>query len=186
MQAVDVDLSGDAFIPEKTAAAPHGVYRCQGEDRWCAVAVFADEEWRGFKKALGNPPWADGKRFATLAARLKDKRALDRLIEGWTSGHPAEEAMTLLQKNGVAAGVVQDTRDLAQDPQLKQRGFFIELDHPRMGKTVSDATPVRLSDTPPGYSRPAPLPGRDNDYVYGELLGLSKGELARLKERGVV
>jgi benzylsuccinate CoA-transferase BbsF subunit len=179
-------LLGDAFVPAKEEAAPQGVYRCRGEDRWCAIAVATGEEWRGFKKALGNPHWAEEKRFASLTKRLKNKKALDSLIEGWTKKHPAGEAMTLLQKNGVAAGVVQDARDLAKDPQLKERGFFIELDHPQMGKTVSDATPVRLSATPPRYSRPAPLPGQDNSYVYGELLGLSKGELTRLKERGVI
>jgi len=178
-------LLGDAFVPVKETAF-QGVYRCRGDDRWCAIAVATDEEWNGFKKALGSPPWAEDKRFATPAARLKNKQALDELIEGWTKTRPAEEVMALLQKNGVAAGVVQDTRDLAQDPQLKERGFFIELDHPEMGKIISDATPIRLSDTPPGYSRPAPLPGQDNNYVYGELLGLSGGEINRLKEQRVI
>ena len=180
-------LLGDAFVPGKeTAAAPCGVCRCKGEDRWCALAVFTDEEWRGFKKALGSPPWADGKKFATLASRLKNKKNLDGLIEGWTEKHTAEEVMTLLQKDGVAAGVVQSAADLAKDPQLRQRGFFIELDHPQTGKTISDAAPVRLSDTPPGYSRPAPLTGQDNSYVYGQILGLSKGEINKLKKQGII
>jgi benzylsuccinate CoA-transferase BbsF subunit len=179
-------LLGDAFVPAGETAAPQGVYRCRGEDRWCALAVATDEEWQGFKKALGNPPWAEDKRFATLSARLKNKQALDELIEGWTKTRPAGEVMVLLQKNGVAAGVVQDARDLAKDSQLKERGFFIELAHPEMGRTISDATPIRLSVTPPGYSRPAPLPGQDNDYVYSELLGLSKGELAGLQKQGVI
>jgi len=180
-------LLGDAFVPgEKTDSAPHGVYRCKGEDRWCALAVFTGEEWQGFKKVLGNPPWAEDKRFATLASRLKNKKALDSLIEDWTKKHPPEEVMALLQAQGVAAGAVQNARDLAQDPQLKERGFFIELDHPRMGKTVSDATPVRLSATPPLYSRPAPLPGQDNDYVYGEILGLSESEINKLKKQKII
>ena len=178
-------LLGDAFIPAKEKAF-QGVYRCKGDDRWCAIAVSTDEEWRGFKKALGNPPRAEDKRFATLASRLRNKKALDELIEDWTKTRSAEEVMSLLQKQGVAAGVVQSARDLAQDPQLKERGFFIELDHPQMGRTISGATPLRLSDTPPLYSRPAPLPGQDNDYVYGELLGLSKGDMNRLKNQGVI
>jgi len=180
-------LLGDAFVPgEKTDSAPYGVYRCKGEDRWCALAVFTGEEWQGFKKVLGNPPWAEDKRFATLASRLKNKKALDSLIEDWTKKHPPEEVMALLQAQGVAAGAVQNARDLAKDPQLNERGFFIELDHPRMGKTVSDATPVRLSATPPLYSRPAPLPGQDNDYVYGEILGLSESEINKLKKQKII
>ncbi len=177
-------LLGDAFVPSQESVTS-GVYQCQGDDRWCALSVSTDEEWRGLKKALGNPPWAEEKRFATLTKRLENKKALDSLIEAWTQGHSAEEAMVVLQKQGVAAGVVQSARDLAQDPQLKHRGFFVELEHPEMGRTISDATPIRLSETPPRY-RPAPLPGQDNEYVYGELLGLSKGEINRLKEQGAI
>jgi benzylsuccinate CoA-transferase BbsF subunit len=178
-------LLGDAFIPAEETAF-RGVYRCRGEDRWCALAVATDEEWRNFKKALGSPIWAEDKRFATLAASLKNKQALDELIEGWTKVRPTEEVMPRLQGHGVAVGVVQSAADLVQDPQLKERGFFIELDHPDLGQTVSDATPIRLSDTPPGYTRPAPLPVQDNGYVYGELLGLSEGEINKLKEQKVI
>jgi len=169
-----------------TEAAPHGVYRCRGDDRWCTIAVFTEDQWQGFKRALGNPPWAEARRFATLAGRLKNSEQLNRLVEGWTKEHTAEEAMALLQEQGVAAGVVQDASDLAQDPQLKQRGFFIELDHPELGKTISDAAPIKLSDTPTRYIRAAPVLGQDNGYVYGELLGISEEELAELKEQEVI
>lgn len=178
-------LLGDAFTPAKGVAF-QGAYRCKGDDRWCAIAVANDEEWRGFKKALGSPSWADDKRFAASAGRLKNRQALDELVGDWTKEHTAEEVMSLLQEQGVAAGVVQSAADLAKDPQLKERGFFIELDHPRMGRTVSDASPVGLSDTPPRYSRPAPLPGQDNDYVYGQLLGLGKAEISKLKKQGII
>ena len=186
---LDYQIEGrevEAVGNSSTGAAPHGVYRCQGDDRWCAIAVFTDDEWQGFKRALDNPPWAEDKRFATLNGRLENKARLDRLVEEWTKKHTAEEAMALLQKQGVAAGVVQSAGDLAQDPQLNERGFFIELDHPELGKTISDATPIRLSDTPARYSRPAPLLGQDNENVYGELLGLSETELGRLKKQGVI
>jgi len=169
-----------------TEAAPHGVYRCQGDDRWCAIAVFTDEEWQGFKRALGNPPWAEDRQFATFTGRLKNKAKLDRLVEGWTKKHTAEEVMVLLQKQGVAAGVVQNAGDLAEDPQLKERGFFVELDHPELGKTISGAVPIRLSDTPARYTWAAPILGQDNDYVYEELLGLSDDEVAGLRQQGVI
>jgi benzylsuccinate CoA-transferase BbsF subunit len=169
-----------------TEAAPHGVYRCQGDDRWCAIAVFTDEEWQGFKRALGNPPWAEDRKFATLTSRLKNSEELNRLVEGWTKKHTAEEVMVLLQRQGVAAGVVQNASDLANDPQLNERGFFVELDHPELGKTISDAVPVRLSDTPARYTRAAPVLGQDNDYVYEELLGLSDDEVAGLRQQGVI
>jgi crotonobetainyl-CoA:carnitine CoA-transferase CaiB-like acyl-CoA transferase len=177
---LDYQLEGEVAVGS-TEAAPHGVYRCQGEDRWCALAVFTDEEWEGFKRALGNPAWAEDKNLATLAGRLKNKAKLERLIEDWTKKHTAEEVMALLQREGVAAGVVRDARDLARDPQLKERGFFVEL-----GKTISDAVPVRLSATPAGYRRAAPTLGQDNGYAYKELLGMSEGELARLRQEGII
>jgi len=186
---LDYQIEGreaEAVGNSSTEAAPHGVYRCKGDDRWCAIAVFTDGEWQGFKRALGNPPWAEDKRFATLTSRLKNKTKLDRLVEEWTKKHTAEEAMAWLQKQGVAAGVVQSASDLAQDPQLNERGFFIELDHPELGKTISDAVPIRLSETPARYSRAAPLLGQDNEYVYGELLGLSETELTELKKQGII
>ena len=68
-----------------------------------------------------------------------------------------------------------------EDPQLKERGFFIEL-----GKAISDGVPVRLSETPARYRRAAPASGQDNDHVYGELLGMSEGELAGLRQKGIV
>jgi len=169
-----------------TQAAPHNIYRCQGDDRWCAIAVFSDEEWQGFQRALGNPPWAKDKRFATLSGRLENADELDRLVGEWAREHTAEEVMTLLQRQGVAAGVVQNASDLANDSQLKERGFFIKLDHPELGKTISDATPIKLSDTPAKYSRAAPVLGRDNDYVYKRLLGMSEDEMVELRRQGVI
>jgi benzylsuccinate CoA-transferase BbsF subunit len=186
---LDYQLEGREVEPVgngSAEAAPHGVYRCQGDDRWCAIAVFTDEEWRGFKRALGNPPWVEDKELATFSGRLENRAEVDRLVENWTEGHTAEEVMALLQGQGVAAGVVQDAGDLARDPQLKERGFFIELDHPELGKTVSDGVPVRLSDAPAGYNGAAPLRGQDNDYVYKELLGISEGELDKLRQNGVI
>jgi benzylsuccinate CoA-transferase BbsF subunit len=163
-------------------AIPHNVYRCKGKDRWCAISVSTDEEWRGLKEALGNPAWGDEKRFDTLTGRLENRQELNELISSWTQQYNVEEVMALLQENGVAAGVVQDADDLVKDPQLKERGFFIK--DTRM--TLVDATPIKLSESPAEYKRGAPLPGQDNEYVYGELLGISSGEMVGLKEKGVI
>jgi benzylsuccinate CoA-transferase BbsF subunit/naphthyl-2-methylsuccinate CoA transferase subunit len=162
-------------------AAPHNVYLCQ-RDRWCAIAVFTEEEWRGLKKALGNPPWVDGKKFAALSSRLKHQDELDELITSWTRQRTAPEVMSLLQKSGVAAGVVEDAADLAHDPQLKDRGFFTK----NTQTPLVDAVPIKMSAAKPEYKISAPLPGADNDYVYGKLLGISKKELSKLQENKVI
>jgi len=186
---LDYTITGKQVEPagnSSTQAAPHGVYRCRGDDRWCAIAVFSDVEWQGFKKALGNPSWAEDERFDTLPGRLENSEELDGLVEGWTVGHSAEEVMALLQDQGVAAGVVQDASDLVNDPQLRMRDFFVELEHPQLGRTISDATPIRLSDARARYNRTAPVLGQDNNYVYNQLLGMSEDEITGLRQEGII
>jgi crotonobetainyl-CoA:carnitine CoA-transferase CaiB-like acyl-CoA transferase len=162
-------------------AAPHNVYQCK-DDRWCAAAVFTEEEWRGLKRALGNPAWVEESRFATLEERRHNRKELDRLIAAWTREHTAGEVMSRLQENGVAAGVMQDAADLARDPQLKARGFFIE----DMKIPFADASPIRMEQSGAEYRRSAPTPGQDNDYVYGKLLGLGEKEMKTLRENRVI
>ncbi|MBE0481044.1 MAG: CoA transferase, partial [Dehalococcoidia bacterium] len=181
-------------------AAPHGVYRCLAEDwevdysampesvpqrrkkdeRWCAIAVFTDDEWQAFCKAIGSPPWTADKKFATLQGRKENEEELDRLIEEWTEGRKAEEVMTLLQRAGVPAGVVQDGEDLlTRDPQLKAREFHVWRDHPEAGRIAHDGLSFALSRTPGEIGR-APLLGEHNEFVYREILGLQESEFDRL------
>ena len=182
---LDETLNGQGLGPVGNAspiAAPHDVYQCQ-DSRWCAVVVLTEDEWVGFKRALDNPAWAEDKKFATLSGRFENKAELDGLIATWTKKYTAMEVMAKLQAHGVAAGLVQGAADLAKDPQLRAGGFFV--DRPEIGKLV-DASPISLSETPARYNRPAPPPGRDNDFVYGKLLGLSAEEMSELKKKGVI
>ena len=172
--------------PAHQIAAPHGAYRCKGEDRWCAIAVFTEKEWEALMGVMGHPSWANEERFATPLDRWQNIDQLDPLVEEWTRDYSAEEVMSLLQGVGVAAGVVQDAAGLAKDPQLKARGFFVELDHPALGRTFSDGSPIKLSETSAQFQRAGPLLGQDNEYVYRELLGMSEGEIARYVEDGVI
>ena len=187
-------------------AAPHGVYRCLGEDRevdycampesepehkkkderWVAIAVFTEEEWRGFCSVIGNPPWTKDKKFANLKSRKKNEDELDRLVEEWTMKKSPEEVMMLMQQAGVAAGVVNDGEDLqTRDPQLKARGFYVYLEHPEAGRIAHDGLTFALSATP-GEIRRAPLLGEHNEYVYKEILGFSEEEVNQLITDGVL
>ncbi len=166
--------------------APHGVYPCRGEDRWCAIAVFNDEDWEAFCEVLGRPSWTGRAEFGSQLERWTNSAELDAAVEEWTRQRSAEEVMESLQRAGVAAGVVQNAADLACDPQLRERDFFVQLEHPVMGNTVSDGSPMRLSETPAEYMRAAPLLGQDNSYVYCALLGMSETEMERLIAEGVI
>ena len=167
-------------------ACPHGVYRCLGEDRWVAIAVFNDEQWQGFCRAVGEE-WTREERFATLLGRKAHEEELDRLIESWTGQQEAEEVMERLQAAGVPAGVVQSAADtLDRDPHLKARGYYHFLEHPEAGRTAYDGPGFRLSDTHGGPRGPAPLLGQHTQYVCKQVLGLSDDDIADLVAEGVL
>ncbi len=172
-------------------AAPHGVYPCQGEDRWCAIAVFSEQEWQALCSAMGHPDWTTKPDYATLQRRLQQQENLDADVASWTRQYTAEEVMQRLQAHDVRAGVVQTAADkVGHDPHLRARGYFVDLPHSRFGPLPVENTPIHFSDTPvhPGGStqRGAPRWGEDNAYVYGELLGLSATEQADYAEQGII
>lgn len=167
-------------------AAPHGAYRCRGEDRWVAIAVTSDEEWQGLCRVLGEPEWTREERFATLSGRLTNHAELDRLLEEWTVDFPPEQVMAMMQAAGVPAGVVQTPEDCHSDPQLKHRQHFRFVEHTEIGPFGHDSPGFKLSKTPTEYCRSGPCIGEHNEYVYKELLGMSDDELADLVAEGVI
>jgi benzylsuccinate CoA-transferase BbsF subunit len=166
--------------------APQGVFPCRGEDRWVAISVASDQEWQALTKVMGFPEEARQERFSSLSGRMKYEAEVEKLISVWSVQHSAEEAAEILQAHGIAAEAVKTSADLAVDPVLNERGFFIHLDQPGHGNAISEASPIRLSATPAQYRRAAPLKGQDNQYVLGELLGLTIEEIARLRNQKVI
>ena len=157
-------------------AAPHGIYRCEGEDRWCAMAVFTDDEWARFCVAADHPEWRRDPRFSTLAGRKENEEELNRLVEAWTMAYTAQAVMTKLQAAGVAAGVVQTSQDIYEDPQLAHRRFFWRMDHREMGPFTHMGEPAILSETPATPERPAPCLGEHAELICKEFLGMDDEE----------
>jgi len=168
-------------------AAPHNAYRCLGEDRWCAISVFTDQEWESFCGVIGNPKLTSDARFANLADRKTNEEELDKLVNEWTSKRSAEEVMNAMQAAGVPAGVLETGEDLMEhDPQLKHRQFFTELDHPEVGKyRTNSGAHFKLSKCDYDLVR-APLLGEHNEYVFKGILGVPDDEYGRLVEDGTI
>ena len=172
-------------------AAPHGVYRCAGQERWIAISVYDDEQWRALLGVLGNPTWADGEAFDTLDSRVARQDTLDPLMEEATRGWDPFDLMEQLQTAGVAAGVCQTAQDrMERDPQLAHLGFQKELRHSLVGTWPVKDFPVHLSESPAyvggTIDRAAPLYAEDNDYVFGTLLGLTESDRISLREEDVI
>lgn len=166
-------------------AAPHGAYRCQGEDRWCVIAVSSDEEWKALCRAMGNPPWTEDPRLSTLLGRKENEAELDGLVELWTAAHGAEDVMEHLQEAGVPAGVVATAEDLHQDPQLAHRKHYQKLKHPVIGLHSYEAPAFQFSRTPVVLERPAPCLGEHSRTICTEILGMKEEEFQSLEKAGV-
>jgi len=167
--------------------APHGCYRCRGEDRWVAIAVMCDAEWARFCGIIGQPGLVTDARFATAAARVTRAEELDSIVDAWTSGRDAYDVMATLQAAGIAAGVVQTVEDgFERDPHVRARGFFEEIDHVRKGTVVATGIPLGLTGTPGHTAGAGAAIGADNAYVFGELLGLSSAEIEQYRTEGAI
>jgi benzylsuccinate CoA-transferase BbsF subunit len=166
-------------------AAPHGVFPCIGEDRWCAIGVFTDEEWEAFSQAIGNPLWTKEPRFATLKSRKENEEALEELVAKWTKQHSAEEVMQILQAVGVAAGVVQTMQDIVEnDPQLKARNFLLPLKHPVIGVFGHPTPPYKLLKTE-AQLRTSPCLGEHTEYICTQLLSMSDAEFVEIFKHAI-
>jgi benzylsuccinate CoA-transferase BbsF subunit len=166
--------------------APHNAFRCQGDDKWCAIAVFTDEEWESFCRVIGNPEWAKSPKFATLSARKENEDELEKLVNEWTINYPAKEVMVMMQEVGVPAGVLQTTEDIVDyDPQVKARELLPIRHHPVMGDCLHARWPFILSKTP-AEIQTSPCLGEHNRYVCTEILGMSDEEFAELVDSEVI
>lgn len=166
-------------------AAPHNVFPCRGEDRWCAVAAFDDGQWKNLCAVIGWPDLAADPRFATLLDRKRNEEALDKTISEWTVTLSAEEVMKRMQEAGVPAGIVATGEDLFNDPQLTYRGAFQTVEHPEIGKHAANGIGYSLSETPAEYKTSGPCLGQHTEYVCTQLLGMSDDEFVQLLTEGV-
>jgi crotonobetainyl-CoA:carnitine CoA-transferase CaiB-like acyl-CoA transferase len=168
-------------------AAPHGCYKCKGDDRWCVISIETQDEWMRLCEIVGRREWATDARFVDLAGRVAHKQELDALVESWTMQQTPHQVMVVLQREGIAAGVVQTAEDLYRDPHLRERGFARDVFHKEISWITRAGPSVRLTEGD-AVSRKefAHSAGEDNEAVFGELLGLSSAQIKELTEREVL
>lgn len=186
---MDYLINGRDPIPQgnrNSHGAPHGCYRCKGDDRWCVIAITGEDEWERFCQALGDPSWVRDPKFASMMDRVNNSHELDKNVEEWTINYTPHQVMRILQRAGVPAGVVQNAEDFYHDHHLRNRGSVVEMDQPKIGPLAYPGLVMKLSNTPNRINQPAPHLGQDNDYVFGKLLGLSRKEIERLRKEEII
>ena len=168
------------------AAAPHGCFRCQGEDRWCVLSVRNDGEWRDFCRVIGRAELIGDARFADRQARVKHASELNAIAQQWMGARSAEEAMNELQSGGVPAGVVQTGADLLKDVQLRHRNYFAPFADSLIGPFEIPRGGFLFKGMP---DEPLRLPNRfgsDNDQILGEILGYDQATIDQWREEEVL
>jgi benzylsuccinate CoA-transferase BbsF subunit len=179
-----LEYSMNGRVPERTgnrdtAMAPHGCYRCQGEPGWIIIAVGDDAEWAALRSVLEDPELEEDA-FAGPLERWKNQDRLDEIVGRWTRERTADEAVTLLQRAGVPAMPVHTGTTLAADPHARERGILQKVEHPKLGERLVVGPPWKLEGA--GIRHASPLLGEGNQYVLGEILGLSADEIERLEK----
>ena len=171
--------------------APHGAYRCAGDDNWIAVSIQSDAQWQALVQEMGSPAWARDDRFATAVSRKQHEDELEAGLTEFTVRQDRYDLMNRLQARAIPAGVVQRAADrFDRDPQLKARGYFVDLPHSAIGTWPVEGFPAKLSASPADVGgltgRAAPKLGEDNEFVYHDIFGLGIDELAALREEDVI
>jgi len=163
-------------------ACPHGVFPCRGNDRWVAIAVIGDDEWRTLCAEAG---WAPEPAWATLAGRLAACEVIEHRLATWTRSQTMEEVAARLQAIGISAMPVLDGDDLRADAHLAARGAIVTVQHPEVGAERHIANPIRLSRTPVAHAPAAPLLGADTEAVLRDWLGLDATTVRTLVDTGI-
>jgi crotonobetainyl-CoA:carnitine CoA-transferase CaiB-like acyl-CoA transferase len=168
-------------------AAPQGLYRARGDDRWVALAVVTDEQWLALRAVVGDPDWARDPSLEKVAGRRAAHDVIDQGLAPWFAPQDAGEAAERLVAAGIPAAPVLGSADNEHLPPLVARRFFETVEHPLVGPVTLPGWPVPLDPGPGRWHRQgAPTLGQDNDAVLGGLLGLSAEELARLRADAVI
>jgi crotonobetainyl-CoA:carnitine CoA-transferase CaiB-like acyl-CoA transferase len=167
-------------------AAPQNVYACRGVERWLALSVTTDAEWRALVDVLGSPLWARDPALATHAGRRAAHDLLDAKLAAWAAERDRDAAVAALLERGVPAAPVVDPRTTHTHPQLAARGFYETLEHPVVGKHPLCSLPLRYASVERWLRLPAPTLGQHSREILRELLGVSDPELDELEAGRVI
>jgi len=167
--------------------APFNTYRTR--DGWIVIATGTNAHWHNVLRAIGRELLIGDPRYEDMGDRVTRSEEVDALIAEWAGGRPTREAVRHLREYDVICGPVHTIEDILAWPHMRARGMLPNLPHPTLGEiedVKAPGFPIKLSDTPGGYERPAPLVGQHNEEIFCGLLGLKREELTRLKAEGVV
>ena len=186
-----LDLQSNGHLATRMAnrsrfSAPQGIYPCAGEDKWIAIGIETDEQFKSLCSVVNKPDWLEDQDLKNNTGRLARHDEIDEQISKWTEVTEASEAMRLLQSSNVPAGVVQKSSDLLKDPQYSHREFYRYMKHPEMGTIPYAGHQYRMSAYNNGPRSAAPILGEHSFEILGGLLGMSDEAIAESYAKEIV
>jgi crotonobetainyl-CoA:carnitine CoA-transferase CaiB-like acyl-CoA transferase len=189
MESVVTEYYKTGYVRERSGSrlpgiAPSNVYPTR--DGEILIGANQDTVYRRLTEVMGRPELADDPKFADHVSRGKNEIELDNLISAWTREFDAETLLEKLHAAGIPAGKIFTAKDMLENEHFKAREALVSHHHPGVGELMMQNVVPKLSGTPGSIRRPAPDLGAHNREVYGGLLGLDEGSLARLKEAKII
>ena len=166
------------------AVSPYNVYACR--DGWFAIICNNDDHWRALLSAMGREDLDGDPRFTTNAARVAHMAETDAVVEAWAANHTRAEIFAATGAHKVPSAPVRDLHEVLANEHMRGRGMLEVVEHPKLGPITVPGSPLRYHGTPPTPATVSHAIGADNAEVYGQLLGLSAGEVAQLKAEGAI
>ena len=186
-QALNFLISGTA--PGRMGNAHPNIVPYQAfatADHHVIVAVGNDAQFSRFCEVGGRPELAADPRYADNAGRVRNRDELLPILEDMLCSMPRADWLERLEAVGVPCGPINDLEQLFDDPHVQSRERRIELPHSLAGTVPQVANPIRYSDADLSYTHAAPTLGQHTDEVLGELLAMSKEDIASLRDHGII
>ncbi|MFT5441589.1 MAG: crotonobetainyl-CoA:carnitine CoA-transferase CaiB-like acyl-CoA transferase [Myxococcota bacterium] len=165
---------------------PHGAYACVEKERYIAIDCQTESHWQALRSVVPELSALDGAELNGLEGRLARKDELNATLANVCSGEECFAFAQRLRSAGVPTYPVLRSSDFHEDKQLKDRGFFIELEHSGFGKSTFDGAVTIYSETPSQPTHAGPLIGEHTFEVMQDILGYSEDEISEIAAAGAL
>jgi crotonobetainyl-CoA:carnitine CoA-transferase CaiB-like acyl-CoA transferase len=172
--------------PQYKFLSPLGPYRCQDIDQWITLTVTRERQWQALCKAMGRTELITDEKFKDNKTRYENQDELNQIIDEWTATQTHLEVFYRLQRAGIPSGPALTMPDVLTEPQHRARGLYQTISHPETCPYLEPNHAWLMSETPRKLERPSPCLGEHNDFVYGQILGMSKKEIEELEQEQII
>jgi crotonobetainyl-CoA:carnitine CoA-transferase CaiB-like acyl-CoA transferase len=177
-------------VPERIGNRYESVYpydSFQAADGYIVIGCGNDKLWQKLCGLMGNAELAANQDYALNRDRVAKHYEVKPLVERWSRQVKTKDILQQLEKAGIPCAPIYNIDQVVNDPHIAgAREMFVEIEHPKAGKTKLTGSHIKMSATNPGVRTPSPLLGQHNEEILSSILGLTAGEVQKLKNEKVI